>query len=86
MTVTGVNHTVRQLCQAAFGAADLDWEKHVEIDKRFLRPAEVNTLLGDSSKAKNNLGWKLEVSFDEMISRMVLADISRVDNGITWET
>lgn len=83
---TGVNHTVRQLCQAAFGAAELDWEKHVELDERFLRPAEVNTLLGDCSKAKAQLGWEPKLGFEEMIERMVEADIERVDKGITWET
>lgn len=83
---TGVNHTVRQLCQAAFGAAELDWEKHVELDERFLRPAEVNTLLGDCSKAKAQLGWEPKLGFEEMIERMVVADIERVDKGITWET
>lgn len=83
---TGVNHTVRQLCQAAFGAADLDWEKHVGIDERFLRPAEVNTLLGDNTKAKAQLGWAPTVGFDAMIEKMVRADLERVDQGITWQT
>lgn len=82
---TGVNHTVRQLCEAAFGAAGLDWEKHVEIDPQFLRPAEVNTLLGDPAKAKVELGWEPCVTFTEMIERMYAADLSRVDNNVTWE-
>jgi GDPmannose 4,6-dehydratase len=83
---TGRNHTVRQLCEAAFGAAGLDWEPHVEIDKRFLRPAEVNTLLGNPAKAGEKLGWKPETTFETMIQRMVDADISRLDNGVSWET
>jgi len=83
---TGRNHTVRQLCEAAFGAAGLKWEEHVELDQALLRPAEVNTLLGDASKARQQLGWEPRVSFEEMIERMVAADLHRVDNSITWET
>jgi len=83
---TGVNHTVRELCQAAFAAVDLDWEQHVKVDERFLRPADVNTLLGDPSKAREQLGWQPEVGFEQMIERMVLADLKRVDEGITWES
>jgi len=82
---TGVNHTVRELCAAAFGALDLDWNKYVEIDQRFLRPAEVNTLLGNPAKAKQNLGWVPETSFTQMIAKMAEADLKRVDEGITWE-
>jgi GDPmannose 4,6-dehydratase len=83
---TGVNHTVRELCQAAFGAAGLNWEDHVELDQTLLRPAEVNTLLGDSSKARAELGWSPAVDFVEMISRMYEADLARIDSGIDWET
>ena len=83
---TGVNHTVRQLCQAAFGSIDLNWEQHVELDPRFLRPAEVNTLLGNPSKAAEKLGWTPKTTFEEMIGRMTVADLKRVDEGITWET
>lgn len=83
---TGVNHTVRQLCEAAFGAADLPWQEHVRTDESLLRPAEVNTLLGDSSKARRQLGWEPQVGFKAMIERMVAADLKRVDEGITWES
>jgi GDPmannose 4,6-dehydratase len=82
---TGVNHTVRQLCEAAFGAAGLPWEQYVETDKALLRPAEVNTLLGNPALAKAQLGWEPQVGFNEMIERMYAADQHRVDNGITWE-
>lgn len=82
---TGMNHTVRELCQAAFKAAGLDWEKHVELDQALLRPAEVNTLLGDSSKAGEQLGWSPTVGFEDMIGRMYEADLARVDAGIVWE-
>jgi GDPmannose 4,6-dehydratase len=83
---TGVNHTVRELCQAAFAAVELDWERHVKVDERFLRPADVNTLLGDPAKARGGLGWQPAVSFEQMVERMVLADLKRVDEGITWES
>lgn len=82
---TGVNHTVRQLCEAAFAAVDLPWADHVRTDERLLRPAEVNTLLGDSTKARRQLGWQPQVGFEEMIERMVAADLKRVDEGISWE-
>jgi len=82
---TGFNHTVRQLCQTAFSAADLPWEKHVRTDDALLRPAEVNTLLGDNSRARRQLGWQPQVGFEEMITRMVAADLKRVDEGISWE-
>jgi GDPmannose 4,6-dehydratase len=82
---TGVDHTVRQLCEAAFGAAGLDWNKYVETDSSLLRPAEVNTLLGNPALAKAQLDWEPQIGFTEMIERMYLADQYRVDNGITWE-
>jgi GDPmannose 4,6-dehydratase len=83
---TGRQHSVRQLCEAAFGAAGLDWQQHVVTDKDLLRPAEVNTLLGDSSLAAQRLGWASRTSFDEMIRRMVIADLQRVAGGIDFET
>ncbi len=77
---TGEMHSVRELCQAAFSHAGLDWEKHVFVDPQFLRPAEVDQLQGDCTKAKTNLGWKPEVSFEEMIARMVDADLKLVES------
>ncbi len=68
---TGESHTVRELCQLAFGHADLDWERHVEIDPRYLRPAEVDDLQGDASKARRVLGWSPEVSYEALITEMV---------------
>lgn len=75
---TGKTHSVRELVQVAFNYAGLDWEKHVKVDKEFLRPAEVDLLVGDSSKAKKVLGWEPKVSFEEMIKMMVDADIKRL--------
>jgi GDPmannose 4,6-dehydratase len=68
---TGESHTVRELCELAFGCADLDWRRHVEIDPRYLRPAEVDDLRGDASKARRVLGWEPEVSYDDLIREMV---------------
>jgi GDPmannose 4,6-dehydratase len=75
---TGVSHSVRQLVETAFGHAGLDWQKHVKTDPAFLRPAEVDHLIGDASKARTVLGWKPEVSFDKLVAMMVDADIERL--------
>lgn len=79
---TGKSHTVRELIEVAFAHAGLDWEKHVVIDPKFIRPAEVDLLIGDSSKAKEQLGWAPEVSFEEMIQMMVDADIERLKTKV----
>lgn len=71
---TGESFTVRELVTTAFGHAGLDWEKHVEIDERYTRPAEVDHLRGDASKARRVLGWKPQVNFQELISMMVQSD------------
>ncbi len=75
---SGETHSVREFCQIAFEHAGLDWEKHVVVDPRFYRPAEVKLLLGDCSKAREKLGWELETSFEELIQMMVDADIARL--------
>jgi GDPmannose 4,6-dehydratase len=74
---TGQTHSVRDLVKVAFSHAGLDWEKHVKIDPRFLRPAEVDLLIGDPSKATRELGWTPEVDFPSLVKRMVDADIER---------
>jgi GDPmannose 4,6-dehydratase len=73
---TGVTHSVQQLVEAAFGHAGLDWQKYVRVDSQFLRPAEVDHLIGDASKAKRVLGWEPTVSFEKLVSMMVDADIA----------
>jgi GDPmannose 4,6-dehydratase len=78
---TGEAKSVRELVEAAFGAVDLDWQRYVKIDKAFLRPAEVDLLVGDPSKAKSELGWKPKVTFEQMISMMVEADLERHSKG-----
>ncbi|MBC8353445.1 MAG: GDP-mannose 4,6-dehydratase [Planctomycetes bacterium] len=75
---TGVKHSVREFCEIAFGHAGLQWEDHVEVDQALIRPADVNTLCGDATKAKQQLGWEPEASFAELVRRMVDADLERV--------
>ena len=73
---TGVTHSVRDFLDAAFGHLDLDWHDHVEIDPRYYRPAEVDLLQGDASKARQLLGWQPKVSFSEMVKLMVDHDLA----------
>ena len=75
---TGRDRTIREFCDAAFGSVGLDWEEYVQIDERFLRPAEVEVLRGDPSKARRVLGWEPEVSFEEMVAMMVERDMELV--------
>ncbi len=79
---TGQRHTVRDFCQVAFDHVDLNWEDHVEIDPAFLRPADVNTLCGDFSKARENLGWQPEVTFEQLVQMMVDTDLDRVSGKL----
>ncbi len=72
---TGETHSVRELCEVAFGAVGLDYEDHVVIDPAFIRPAEVDLLVGDATKARTELGWKCEVDFYGLIEMMVAADL-----------
>lgn len=73
---TGETHPVRELCQIAFDQVGLNWEDHVVIDDQFFRPAEVDLLIGDPSKAREQLGWKPEVGFEALIRMMVDADLA----------
>ncbi|MEY2405277.1 MAG: GDPmannose 4,6-dehydratase [Acidimicrobiaceae bacterium] len=73
---TDETHSVRELCEVAFGHAGLDWERHVVIDEKFFRPAEVDLLVGDSKKARTTLGWKPKVAFPELVRMMVDADLA----------
>jgi GDPmannose 4,6-dehydratase len=76
---TGETHMVKEFVELAFKAAGLDYEKYVVIDPRFIRPSEVDLLLGDPTKAKNGLGWKPEVNFEQLVTMMVEADIKKVE-------
>ena len=76
---TGESATVRQFAEAAFSRANLDWQKFVKIDERYLRPSEVDSLVGDASKAKKILGWKAETNWRKLAEIMVDADIKLLD-------
>jgi GDPmannose 4,6-dehydratase len=78
---TGETHPVRELCQIAFDQVGLDWENHVVVDQQFFRPAEVDLLVGDASKAGEKLGWKQEIGFEELIRTMVDADVTALSQG-----
>jgi GDPmannose 4,6-dehydratase len=75
---TGVSHSVQELVEIAFARVGLDWQKHVKVDQSLLRPAEVDHLLGDPSKAKQALGWTPQVSFKQLVEMMVDADLERL--------
>ncbi|HEY0022633.1 MAG TPA: GDP-mannose 4,6-dehydratase [Longimicrobium sp.] len=77
VVATGETHTVQRLVELAFGAVGLDWREHVSLDPRFMRPAEVDLLVGDPSKAKRELGWEPEVGFEALVTMMVDADLER---------
>ncbi len=72
---TGDTHTVRQFAELAFGYLDLDYRDYVIQDPAFMRPAEVDVLVGNPSKAKEKLGWETETSFEELVTLMVEAEI-----------
>lgn len=74
---TGEMHTVRELCEIAFSHAGLDWKEYVKQDQRFFRPAEVDLLVGDATKARQKLGWEPKVSFAQLVKMMVDADLDR---------
>ncbi|MDQ6714284.1 MAG: GDP-mannose 4,6-dehydratase, partial [Candidatus Dormibacteraeota bacterium] len=73
---TGVQWTIRQLAELAFGLVGLDWQDHVEVDKAYFRPAEVDDLRGDPGKARARLGWRPKITFPEMIREMLQYDLA----------
>jgi GDPmannose 4,6-dehydratase len=73
---TGESHTVREFCERAFGEVDLDYKRYVKEDERYYRPAEVDALIGDSTKARRVLNWKPEYSFEQLVREMVLSDVA----------
>ncbi|MEO6578212.1 MAG: GDP-mannose 4,6-dehydratase [Candidatus Limnocylindria bacterium] len=74
---TGEMHTVRELCEVAFGLAGLDWERHVRIDKQYFRPTEVDHLCGDASKAADRLGWHPNLEFRDLVKLMLDHDLAK---------
>ncbi|MCE9534603.1 MAG: GDP-mannose 4,6-dehydratase [Planctomycetes bacterium] len=83
---TGETHSVRELVQNAFDCVGLDWKKYVVEDPAMIRPAEVDLLIGDPSKAMKVLGWKPQVTFPELVRRMVFADLQRYQRTVPVET
>ncbi|HEY0944592.1 MAG TPA: GDP-mannose 4,6-dehydratase [Opitutaceae bacterium] len=75
VVATGETHTVREFCEVAFARLGLDWERYVKYDQRYERPAEVDLLVGDSIKAKKQLGWEPKVRFKELVELMIDADL-----------
>jgi GDPmannose 4,6-dehydratase len=82
VVATDETHSVRDLCELAFGHVGLDYEQHVVQDERFFRPAEVDLLVGDSSKARSVLGWKPKVSFSDLVRMMVDADLALLQDEV----
>ena len=81
VVATGETHPVRELVQIAFQHVGLDWEKYVKVDPRFLRPAEVDLLIGDPAKARTQLGWQQDVDFRGLVTMMVDADVARLEKS-----
>ena len=78
---TGETHSVRDLVETAFGRVGLDPSKHVRTDPRFLRPTELEHLVGDASKAREQLGWRPHTTFEELIGLMVDSDLERLERA-----
>ena len=78
VVATGERHSVREFVEIAFGHAGLDWEAHVVQDEKFMRPAEVDELVGDPTRAREQLGWERRMSFEQLVTSMVDADIDRL--------
>jgi GDPmannose 4,6-dehydratase len=80
---TGESHSVREFCEAAFSYVDLKWEKHVSTDLAYERPAEVDHLRGDATKAKAILGWQPQVRFEDLVQIMVEADVRLLEDELS---
>ena len=79
---TGETHTIREFCELAFGRVGLDWQQYIDFDKRYLRPAEVDILIGDPAKAKRVLGWQPKTKFKELVELMVDADVKKLQDKL----
>ena len=79
---TGTTHSVREFCEVAFGHMGLNWEDYVVIDERFMRPAEVDLLVGDAKKAEASLGWTPKTTFAELVTLMVEADVALLQSKL----
>ncbi|MCK4999116.1 MAG: GDP-mannose 4,6-dehydratase, partial [Anaerohalosphaera sp.] len=77
---TGETHSIKEFLDIAFGQLDLDWQKYVRIDERYYRPAEVEILLGDYSKAKKILNWEPKIHFEQLVNMMIMEDHNLAKN------
>jgi GDPmannose 4,6-dehydratase len=82
VVATGETHSVKEFLEVAFNYAGLDWDEYVEIDPRYFRPSEVDVLLGDASKARQKLGWRPTVEFEELVRLMVDADMAALEDQL----
>jgi GDPmannose 4,6-dehydratase len=82
VVASGETHAIRELCEIAFTAVGLDWQDHVVVDERFYRPAEVDRLVGNATKAEGVLGWRREVGFEQLVQMMVEADLAAVSDSL----
>lgn len=82
VVATGKTHSVREFCEVAFDHVGLDWEKHIVVDDRFFRPAEVDLLVGDATKAQGVLGWAPKTSFHQLVASMVDADMALLEGRL----
>ncbi|MCU1265048.1 MAG: GDP-mannose 4,6-dehydratase [Acidobacteria bacterium] len=81
VVASGESHSVRDFCERAFGEVGLDYEKYVKVDERFYRPAEVDQLVGDSTKIRKQLGWQPEYTFEQLVKEMVQADLESIEKS-----
>ena len=79
---TGETHSVKEFCDVAFSHLNLDWEDYVKVDEKLIRPAEVDLLVGDASKAAEILGWKPKVGFEDLVKMMVDADMALLEGRL----
>jgi len=79
---TGDTHSVREFCEVAFNHVGRDWQEHVTVDERFMRPAEVELLVGDPTKAQTDLGWKATTTFEDLVTSMVDADLDLLEGRL----
>ncbi len=82
VVATGKTHSVRKLLEVAFGLLDLDYRDYTKVDQRFVRPADVDQLVGDASKVREKLGWRPHTTFEELIEMMVDADLALLKNSM----
>jgi GDPmannose 4,6-dehydratase len=79
---TGEAHSVREFCQLAFAAAEMDWKEFVEVDPRYFRPAEVDYLCADPTRARHILAWNPSITFEDLVRIMVESDLAEVDRQL----